>query len=77
MSIISRALGGGGKPKFTPPPPVPTRADPDIAKRAGEARRRVANASGREDTILTSGLGSENETFGGPRKKRRGGLAAV
>lgn len=67
----------GSTPSFKPSPPQPQRDSADVAKRASEARRRVANASGRSDTILTSGLGSMDETFNNPAKKRRGGLSAV
>ena len=45
-----------------PPPPPPARSDADIQAAATEARLRRASATGRAETILTSGQGVTDET---------------
>ena len=67
---------GGSSP--TPQPPAPTPLPPAIvapieadtsAKNAGdEERRRRQAASGRSDTVLTSGLGAEGQAKTGGKK---------
>lgn len=55
-------LFGGSQPAPIPPPPPPSRSDADIQSAALEARQRRARATGRSETILTSGQGVTEET---------------
>lgn len=48
------------KPKFEPPPPVPDKGDIE-ATAAAEMRERLRKRRGRAGTILTGGMGLENE----------------
>lgn len=50
-------LFGGSQPAPLPPPVPPSRSDADIQSAALEARQRRAAATGRSETILTSGQG--------------------
>ena len=71
---------GGSKPKTpkvepTPLPPVlvaPIEADPPPAPAGEEAQRRRRAASGRSDTVLTSGMGVTGEASTGGKKLRLG-----
>jgi hypothetical protein len=60
-------MGGllGGAPRAiapTPPPPPPSRSDADVQAEALAARQRRAAATGRTETILSSGADEENTT---------------
>ena len=59
-------MGGlfGGVPAPAPiaPPPPPSRSDAEINAAALEARQRRAAATGRTETVLTSGADEENKT---------------
>ena len=68
---------GGGKPQAppamqpTPVPPVvvaPLEADTASKSAGDEARRQARAASGRSDTILTSGLGAAGQAQTGGKK---------
>ena len=64
-------LFGGSSPAPLPPPEPPSRSDADIQTAALEARQRRAAATGRSETILTSGQGVTDET-NTPTKKLLG-----
>jgi len=53
--------GGGSTPAPIPPPPPPTRSEKDVQLAALEARQRRAGATGRTETVLTSGSGVTDE----------------
>ena len=55
-------FGGGAMPAPTPPPAPPSRSDADIQAEALAARQRRAAATGRTETILSSGADEENIT---------------
>ena len=66
--------GGGSKaPKVSaapvaPPVVAPIDADADAKKAGDDERRKRIAASGRSDTILTSGLGDLSEANTGKKK---------
>lgn len=65
--------GGGSAPKYepTPLPPVlvsPIDADTSAASAGDEERRRRRAASGRSDTVLTSGSGLSEQAQTGGKK---------
>lgn len=56
--------GGGGKkpkmpkiPEVPPPPEAPNQVDESVRQAGNDARRQRAAATGRSNTILTSGQG--------------------
>jgi hypothetical protein len=55
-------FGGGAMPAPIPPPAPPSRSDADIQAEALAARQRRAAATGRTETILSSGADEENIT---------------
>ena len=55
-------FGGGAMPAPIPPPAPPSRSDADIQAEALAARQRRAAATGRTETILSSGADEENVT---------------
>lgn len=67
---------GGSKPKtptvtaapMAPPVVTPIEADGDAKKAGDEERRKRMAASGRSDTILTSGLGATGAPETGKKK---------
>ena len=73
--------GGGGAPSISVPkaPPAlpqivaPIEANTEAKVAGDEERRRRAAASGRSDTILTSGLGLMSQAITGGGKTRLGG----
>ena len=64
-------FGGGSSPAPLPAPAPPSRSDADIQTAALEARQRRARATGRSETILTTGQGVTEETTS-PTKKLLG-----
>ena len=54
-------FGGGGAPSPIPAPVAPSRSDADVRAEALAARQRRAAATGRSETILTSGQGVKEE----------------
>ena len=54
-------FGGAAPPPPTPPPAPPSRSDAEIRQAAMEARQRRAAATGRSETIATSGSGVKAE----------------
>ena len=58
---MSGLFGSTPAPNPIAPPPVPTRSDADVQTAALEARQRRAAATGRSETILTSGAGVTEE----------------
>ena len=72
LRTLSFAPGfGGSAPAPLPPPPPPSRSDADVQAAALEARHRRASATGRSETILTSGSGVTEEKDS-PTKKLLG-----
>ena len=61
-------FGGGGSPAPIPPPVAPSRYDADVRAEALAARQRRAAATGRSDTIITSGQGVKDETPAATKK---------
>jgi hypothetical protein len=60
---MSGLFGGGGAAATPiPPPEPPSRSDDDVQAAALAARQRRAGATGRSETILTSGAGIEEDT---------------
>ena len=55
-------FGGGAMPAPIPPPLPPSRSDADVQVEALAARQRRAAATGRTETILSSGADEENVT---------------
>jgi hypothetical protein len=55
-------FGGGAMPAPIPPPAPPSRSDADVQAEALAARQRRAAATGRTETILSSGADEENIT---------------
>ena len=55
-------FGGGAMPAPIPPPAPPSRSDADVQAEALAARQRRAAATGRTETILSSGADEENVT---------------
>ena len=55
-------FGGGAMPAPIPPPVPPSRSDADVQAEALAARQRRAAATGRTETILSSGADEENVT---------------
>jgi hypothetical protein len=55
-------FGGGGAPAPIPPPAVPSRSDAEVRAEALAARQRRAAATGRSDTIITSGQGVKEDS---------------
>lgn len=65
--------GGGGSPKVTPAPVAPAivapiEADTSAATAGDLERRRRKAASGRNDTILTGGMGDTSAAATGGKK---------
>lgn len=58
---MSGLFGGGSAPAPIPPPTPPSRSEKDVQLAALEARQRRAGATGRTETILTSGSGVKPE----------------
>lgn len=54
-------FGGSSAPAPIAPPAPPTRSEADIQAAALEARKRRAAATGRSETIKTSGQGVTDE----------------
>ena len=59
---MSGLFGGGVQPTPIAPPTPPSRSDADIQAAALEARQRRAAATGRTETVLSSGADEENKT---------------
>jgi hypothetical protein len=61
---MSGLFGGesAATPMPIPPPEPPSRSDDDVQAAALAARQRRAAATGRSETILTSGAGVEEDT---------------
>ena len=55
-------FGGGSAPRTIAPPPPPSRSDADIQAEALAARQRRAAATGRTETIVSSGSDELNTT---------------
>jgi hypothetical protein len=55
-------FGGGQMPAPIPPPTPPSRSDADVQAEALAARQRRAAATGRTETVLSSGADEENTT---------------
>ena len=55
-------FGGGAMPAPIPPPTPPSRSDADVQAEALAARQRRAAATGRTETVLSSGADEENKT---------------
>jgi len=64
-------FSGQSMPAPVPAPLPPSRSDADVQTAAFEARQRRASATGRSETILTSGQGVTDETDN-PSKKLMG-----
>jgi hypothetical protein len=61
-------FGSSSPPAPIPPPTPPSRSDADIQSAALEARQRRASATGRTETILTSGSGVDDSTTSTTKK---------
>ena len=66
---MSGLFGGGSAPAPIPPPTPPSRSEKDVQLAALEARQRRAGATGRTETILTSGAGISDEDDIAPATK--------
>ena len=55
-------FGGSSAPTPIAPPAPPTRSDAEIQAAALEARQRRAGATGRTETVLSTGADEENKT---------------
>ena len=61
-------FSGQSMPAPVPAPLPPSRSDADVQTAALEARQRRASATGRSETILTSGQGVTDETSTATKK---------